>query len=62
DLASFDTQNEDWVAESGSYVVSIGASSKDIKQTAKFRLGKELIVEKDQKVLTPQVSISELKK
>ena len=62
DLASYDTQNEDWVAESGSYIVSIGASSKDIKQTAKFRLGKELITEKDEKALTPQVSISELKK
>ncbi len=62
DLASYDTQNEDWVAESGAYIVSIGASSKDIKQTAEFRLGKELIVEKDEKALTPPVSINELKK
>jgi len=62
DLASYDTQNEDWVAESGNYTVSIGASSKDIKQTAKFRLGKELIAEKDEKALTPQVTINELKK
>lgn len=62
DLASYDTQNEEWVAESGNYVVSVGASSKDIKQTAKFTLEKETIVEKDEKALTPQVAITELKK
>ncbi len=61
DLASYDTQNEQWVAESGNYTVSIGASSKDIKQSAKFTLGKEIIVEKDEKALTPQVAITELK-
>jgi beta-glucosidase len=62
DLASYDTQAEAWVAESGNYVVSIGASSKDIKQTAKFTLGKETVVEKDDVALTPQITISELKK
>ena len=61
DLASYDTQNEQWVAESGNYTISIGASSKDIKQTAKFTLGKEMVVEKDEKALTPQVAITELK-
>ncbi len=52
DLASYDTQNEEWVAESGNYKVSIGASSKDIKQTAAFTLAKQLVVEKDDKALT----------
>jgi len=61
DLASYDTAQEAWIAESGNYTVSIGASSKDIKQTAKFTLGKELVVEKDEKALMPQVIISELK-
>lgn len=61
DLASYDTQNEQWVAESGNYTISIGASSKDIKQSAKFTLGKEIVVEKDEKALTPQVAITELK-
>lgn len=61
DLASYDTQTEAWVAESGKYVVSIGASSKDIKLTAPFTLGKEITVEKDEKALTPQVSITETK-
>jgi len=62
DLASYDPQQEAWVAESGSYTVSIGASSKDIRQTGKFTLAKDLVVEKDEKALTPQVSIGELKR
>lgn len=61
DLASYDPQQEAWIAESGTYTVSVGASSKDIRQTGKFTLGKELVVEKDEKALTPQVSIGELK-
>jgi beta-glucosidase len=61
DLASYDTANEQWVAEKGSYTVSVGASSKAIKQTAKFSLGKELVVEKDEKALTPQIGITEMK-
>lgn len=60
DLASYDTQSESWIAESGSYTVGIGASSKNIKQTANFTLAKELVVEKDDKALTPGVSISEM--
>ena len=59
-LASYDTAQEAWIAENGSYTVRIGASSKDIRQTAKFTLGKELVVEKDEKALTPQVPIIEL--
>jgi len=61
DLASYDPQQEAWVAESGSYTVSIGASSKDIRQTAKFTLAKDLVVETDEKALTPQVTISEMR-
>ncbi len=62
DLASYDTANEQWIAESGSYVVRIGASSKDIKQTAKFSLGKETVAEQEEQALAPQVTITELKK
>ncbi len=61
-LSSFDTKQEAWVAESGNYILSIGASSKDIKATAKFKLAKALVVEKDEQVLAPQVAITELKK
>jgi beta-glucosidase len=60
-LASYDTANEQWIAEKGIYTVSIGASSKNIKQIAKFTLGKDLVVEKDEKVLEPQVAITETK-
>jgi beta-glucosidase len=59
-LASYDTAQEAWIADAGTYTVSIGASSKDIKQTAQFNLGKTLLVEQDEKALVPQVTISEL--
>ncbi len=60
-LASYDTTQEAWIAESGTYTVSIGASSKDIKQTGTFNLPKEMVVEKDVQVLAPQVTINEMK-
>jgi beta-glucosidase len=62
DLASFDTKNEAWVAESGVYTVRVGASSKNPVLTEKFTLDKEQVVEKDEKVLAPLVPITELKK
>ncbi len=61
DLASFDSKISSWVAEEGTYKIKIGASSLDIRQTAEFRLTNDLVVEKDSKVLTPQVKINELK-
>ncbi len=61
DLASYDTKSSSWVAEAGNYTVKIGASSADIKQTASFQSAKRIVVEKDSKVLTPQVNIHELK-
>ena len=62
DLASFDTKTTSWIAEAGKYTIKAGASSINIKQTAVFQLAKELTVEKDNKVLAPQVEINELKK
>ena len=62
DLASFDTDASSWIAEHGKYIVKIGASSLDIKSNASFNLPKDIVVEKDHKVLTPQVTINELKK
>jgi beta-glucosidase len=61
DLASFDTPSSSWIAESGAYMVKIGASSADIRQSAGFTLPADLVVEKVHKVLAPQVSINELK-
>ena len=60
-LSSFDTNKESWIAEAGDYIIKIGASSKNIKQTATFNVAKEIIVEKDNKVLVPQTEINELK-
>jgi len=62
DLASFDTPNNAWVAEAGTYRVMMGASSTVSKQSATFRLAKDIVVEKVNPVLIPQVPIHELKK
>ncbi|MGI4728998.1 MAG: glycoside hydrolase family 3 C-terminal domain-containing protein [Janthinobacterium lividum] len=62
DLASFNTASSSWIADAGKYTVKIGASSLNIKQTASFTLAKDTIVEKEHKVLVPQVQITELKK
>jgi beta-glucosidase len=61
DLASFDTPSSSWIAAGGQYTVKVGASSADIRQTATFTLPADLVVEKDHKVLAPQVPIDELK-
>ncbi|HXB33848.1 MAG TPA: glycoside hydrolase family 3 C-terminal domain-containing protein [Puia sp.] len=61
DLASFDTPSSSWIAAGGQYTVKVGASSADIRQTATFTLPADLVVEKDHKVLVPQVAIDELK-
>jgi beta-glucosidase len=60
-LASFDTELSSWVAETGNYTVKIGASSKDIRQTAPFALGKDLTVKKESVALIPAVKVNELK-
>ena len=44
-LASYDVEQSSWVAEAGTYLVKIGASSMDIKAQAKFELKEELRVE-----------------
>ncbi|MFL5787140.1 MAG: beta-glucosidase family protein [Flavisolibacter sp.] len=62
DLASFDTGRTSWIAEPGAYILKVGASSEDIKKTGSFTLSKEIIVEKDHKVLVPQVELQEMKK
>jgi beta-glucosidase len=59
-LASFQSGISSWVADSGDYEVRIGASSKDIRQTATFSLPKELIVEKVNDVLYPNFYLNEL--
>lgn len=62
DLASFHTASTAWIAEAGNYTVKIGASSTDIRQTIGFSLAKDMVTEKCNKVMAPQVSVEELKK
>jgi beta-glucosidase len=60
-LSSFDTDASSWIAESGQYEVRVGASSEDIRQTAKFNLAKNLTVKKESKSLLPKEKIAEIK-
>jgi beta-glucosidase len=62
DLASYNTAETAWVADAGTYTVKIGTSSSNIKQTATFKLEKNVVTEKCNKVLVPVVAIAELKK
>lgn len=59
-LASFNPPTSSWVADAGQYTVKIGASSKDIRQTASFTLGKYLNVDKESVALVPKEKINEL--
>lgn len=61
DLASYHTDRSEWITDEGQYIVSAGVSSRDIRQTASFKIAKAIVTEKDHKVLQPQVAISELK-
>ncbi|MCJ7446982.1 MAG: glycoside hydrolase family 3 C-terminal domain-containing protein [Bacteroidales bacterium] len=60
-LASFNPPTSSWVADAGQYTVKFGASSKDIRQTASFTLGKYLNVDKESVALVPKAKINELK-
>lgn len=61
DLASFDTNTTSWIAEAGDYTVKIGWSSAKIRLSSKFNLNKDIVIEKENKVLVPQAAINELK-
>jgi beta-glucosidase len=60
-LASFNPAVSSWIADEGTYTVKVGASSKDIRQSATFVLGKSLTVKKETVSLVPKVKINELK-
>lgn len=60
DLASFDSKRSSWVSDAGEYTVKIGASSHDFKLTGTFSLNKEIIVERVNAVLAPNVEFNEL--
>jgi beta-glucosidase len=60
-LASFDPAASAWIADAGRYEVKVGASSRDIRQTASFVLGKDLVVKREARALVPKQKIAELK-
>jgi beta-glucosidase len=60
DFASFDEATSSWIAEAGNYNLKVGASSLDIKQTAGFKIAKELNAGKVTKALTPSREINKL--
>ncbi|WP_320019499.1 glycoside hydrolase family 3 C-terminal domain-containing protein [Labilibaculum manganireducens] len=57
DLASFNAGQSAWIADAGIYTIHIGASSEDLKLSKSFKLKNELVVEKVNKALVPQVEI-----
>jgi len=59
DLASFDEAGSQWLADSGVYTFRIGASSRDIRQTATARLN--TYAEAVHNVMAPQQPLNLLK-
>jgi len=60
DLSSFDTATSSWIAEAGDYKAIIGASSKDIRQEASFKVDNEIKVKTESRALTLTRNIDEL--
>lgn len=60
DLTSFDASSSSWIAEAGTYTVAIGTSSINIKRSARFELGRDLLVARAHKLLSPQQAIKDL--
>lgn len=61
DLASFLPAKSAWVAEAGTYTVSVGTSSTNIKKTATFTLAAEKVIEKTHVSFAPDRAFSDLK-
>ena len=59
DLASYDPACSCWVAEAGSYVVNVGASSMDVRGSGRFEVAKDVIVEQS-KVRLPRANVKEI--
>jgi beta-glucosidase len=60
ELASFQTASSSWIADAGDYTVKIGTSEETFA-SAGFKLPKEVLVQKVNKVVVPKVAINELK-
>jgi beta-glucosidase len=62
DLASYHPARSAWIVEPGSYKVLIGASSRQIKQSATFKVSKTLVAETDHPALVPRVKMRVLER
>ncbi|MBN1131597.1 MAG: glycoside hydrolase family 3 C-terminal domain-containing protein [Bacteroidales bacterium] len=60
DLASFDETNSCWIVEPGDYTLMIGASSRDIRETAVFNVPVGLNAGTVSKALVPEREINRL--
>ena len=61
DLASFNTATSTWVTEAGDYTVKFGNAEQTVA-SASFKIVKEVVGEKVNKVLVPKAAINELKR
>lgn len=62
DIASFDENRSVWIVEKGTYEVKVGASSENIKGKAEFTIDEDIIVEKVNGILAPQIKTPKLSK
>ncbi len=62
DIESFDESTSSWIVEKGNYEIKTGASSRDIRGTAGFRINKDIVVEKVSNALAPHRNIVTLTK
>jgi len=61
DLASYHVGKSQWISDAGRYVIKLGVSSRDIRESATFTLPKNVLVETDHYELQPLIPIKELK-
>jgi beta-glucosidase len=61
DVASYHTDKSEWITDAGKYLFKVGASSRDIRQTAAFSVAKTVVTEKVHDVLKPPFRVDELK-
>jgi beta-glucosidase len=60
-LASFDPESSSWIAVAGTYEISIGSSSRNIRQAGNFTLERDLVVQKESRALVPKDKIQEIR-
>jgi len=62
DIASFDADHSEWIAEAGNYILKVGNSSASIQAKDSFTIKNEMSAGKVTKALAPQKELQTLKK